>query len=99
MLLSELTQFDRDQFFKLLGVHLRDKRLKLKYSHEQFAALTGLFTAEEIIQIEYGVKNLSQEQFDCLRLQLNLDHEYLRQIGKLTQAQYLVDFFKVSNGV
>lgn len=97
MNLSNLMQFDQEQFLKLFGVYLRDCRKNRGLSVEQFAKILKMLSPDEVIQLEMGLKTLSEVEFNLLCDSLNLDKKEIINIAKITQVQYLFSMQKEIN--
>lgn len=91
--LKNLTQFNKRHFKKLLGIYIRETRTSIGWSLETAAEKLSL-PVSELKQIESGQKTLTQTSFDYLCISLNLDDQEIYNIGKITQAQQLMEIYR-----
>ena len=72
----------------MLGIFLKSNRAKQNVSIEELSKKSSISTSD-LKLIESGVKNLSQEEFDMLRVQMNISGQELIEISKVSQVHYL----------
>ena len=92
--ISSLAGYDKDAFCRYFGLYVIERRMALSLSQLELAQSVGV-KLRDIQLIENGKKFLDQETFEkiCLKLNLNLDD--VDNMGRITHAQYLMDFFRM----
>lgn len=92
--LNHLASFDKIAFRRYLGNFIYQKRTELGLTQQQLAEIVKI-SNQDMILIEKGKKNLSQENFDNLCEYLELDSETILNMSRITHVQYLMDFFRM----
>lgn len=93
MNLENLSQFNKRLFKKFLGVYINKQRLQLNIPLEHLSDLVAI-PIKDLKSIESGLRMLTQKQFDLLCMVLELDPYELIHIGKITQVQSMLGFYK-----
>lgn len=96
MNLENLTQYNADQFFRMLGNLIQQRRNELKLSIEGISEATGL-TIKLLEQLESGSPSLQEEQLRRLLILLSVHETDLLKIAKITQVQNIMDVTRELN--
>lgn len=93
---DNLSQFNSNEFFRLLGFYVLRCRTVLKLSIEQLANETQI-SPLTIEQIEIGRHRLANNELRRLITALSLDESEILNIAKITQVQSIIDVSRELN--
>lgn len=96
MNLENLTQYNADHFYEMLGHLINLRRTELTLSLESFSESTGL-GVKKLELIEKGQQILHDEELLLIAGILKLDETDLLKIAKITQVQKIMEITRELN--
>lgn len=96
MNLDSLIYYDKKQFRRLLGIYVREQRQAFGISKKTLSARLHV-SPTVIASVENGTRKLTQELFADLITALTLDESKILEISKITEAQYLLEIYRLSD--
>ncbi len=96
MNLNSLDYYDKKQFRRLLGVYVKEQRLARGISQKTLSKRIKV-TPSVVGSIENGTRKLTQELLSDLVDVLTLEDSKIFDISKITEAQYLLELYRISD--
>ena len=87
----DYTYVDREKFNRMLGVCVREQRMRLGLTHADVARTTGI-SAGRLHRIENGQVSLSNENLDLFKRVLRLEDETLDHMLEIARVAFIDQF-------
>lgn len=91
-----LSQYNSNEFFKLLGLYIQQCRANLKLSVDELSVKTQV-SPGIIEQIELGQHTLTDDELMILVETMLLDESEILNLAKITQVQNIIEVSRVLN--
>jgi ribosome-binding protein aMBF1 (putative translation factor) len=89
MRVEGLSQFNKQQFRQLFGLYVQEQRQQAGFSAKEIALKIGI-SHQTLKKIEAGTQCVSQNNFDKLREELNLDDQHIENLYRITFVDNLM---------